>query len=584
MAPTKFNVPPYLLVLLSFLGAALSAPSSQLFPRQNDSSDVTTGSEAENSTGSVLLAQLRNPAEILAILLIIGGEVVQKAIAQLTGYRLLFVTPVAFSFGWVAFSFTATMGIFGDGILMPRPEDEIQVVDVASGTQKKNESWLLYRLVRDLELRSRRDQHAVGLYLAVDKPVKPGKPKPDWLVWLLFPLVLTGQFVLAAAPVWQHGNWRILMITGIGTLLAALTASLPQWQMEKYDARKNHRSYIVTRGNGHPHSFVILNGGEKAGELNGGTDAAMGFNLEDLAVVRPDHVAEWRTKSYLDWSKAPDSDSKSGMPVLLLTKIAMPALLLGWIFLLITVGGLEEDTWFLFGIGALGMAQNLLVAGVARSFDAHGIPLCRLDGGFKRKEKTMQVLTKVENQCPGAGIRLKNIYFENTTLRRDEKITWKDFEDTLDYRREDGKQKLADYTAKYTAKAATKNENSGQRPGHMPRVIHNQRVTTIPTTYGASPSPSPQPAQESLFPSPGSKKMAEKLDLADDTHSLEITPAIAASSRGSICEVAPVVVSGTKDAPEAVQGSAEGQRPAAQATGSISRRVAFAGVEEKDHA
>ena len=51
-----------------------------------------------SSSAAELGAQWRNPSDIFTVLLIIGGNVVQAAVAQLSGGRL---TPVSFSFGWV---------------------------------------------------------------------------------------------------------------------------------------------------------------------------------------------------------------------------------------------------------------------------------------------------------------------------------------------------------------------------------------------------------------------------------------------------------------------------------------------------
>ncbi|EPQ54741.1 hypothetical protein GLOTRDRAFT_13685, partial [Gloeophyllum trabeum ATCC 11539] len=58
----------------------------------------------------------RSPSDILSILLLIGGDIIQKALAQVSGY---YFTPVAFSFGWIAYAFAALMSSFGDGKLMP---------------------------------------------------------------------------------------------------------------------------------------------------------------------------------------------------------------------------------------------------------------------------------------------------------------------------------------------------------------------------------------------------------------------------------------------------------------------------------
>jgi hypothetical protein len=81
-------------------------------------------------------------------MLIIGGDIIQKAIAQRAGHKL---TLIAFSFGWVAYSVTALMTAFGDGGLMPDPDIESKIITCPSGSTKANNSWLVGRLIRDLE-------------------------------------------------------------------------------------------------------------------------------------------------------------------------------------------------------------------------------------------------------------------------------------------------------------------------------------------------------------------------------------------------------------------------------------------------
>ena len=53
------------------------------------------------TTSAWLQAQWSNPSDIFTILLIVGGDIVQKAIAQLTAGPIPHFTPVSFSFGWV---------------------------------------------------------------------------------------------------------------------------------------------------------------------------------------------------------------------------------------------------------------------------------------------------------------------------------------------------------------------------------------------------------------------------------------------------------------------------------------------------
>lgn len=69
----------------------------------------------------------------MSLLMLVGGDIVQKALAQLVGVHLpllpgrstspsCYMTPVAFSFGWVAYAFSSLASIFGDHRLMPAPD------------------------------------------------------------------------------------------------------------------------------------------------------------------------------------------------------------------------------------------------------------------------------------------------------------------------------------------------------------------------------------------------------------------------------------------------------------------------------
>lgn len=76
---------------------------SDSFPMLRDI-DMKSGLTASE----FLAAQWRNPSDILSVLMLLGPEIVQKAIAQLTG-RI--ITPVAFSFGWVAFAASSILRV-----------------------------------------------------------------------------------------------------------------------------------------------------------------------------------------------------------------------------------------------------------------------------------------------------------------------------------------------------------------------------------------------------------------------------------------------------------------------------------------
>lgn len=99
-------------------------------------------SNGTDPTPEIFLEQMENPSEVFSVLLIIGGDIIQKAIAQLAGGK---VTLVSFSFGWVAYAFNALMSAFGDGQLMPDPDYPAVVITASSGIKKTNYSWALGR-------------------------------------------------------------------------------------------------------------------------------------------------------------------------------------------------------------------------------------------------------------------------------------------------------------------------------------------------------------------------------------------------------------------------------------------------------
>ncbi|CAF9940720.1 hypothetical protein IMSHALPRED_002139 [Imshaugia aleurites] len=364
----------------------------------------------ENTATSPLREQFKNPAEILGILLLIGGDAIRKAIAQLAGPR---VAPVAFSFGWVAYSFGALLSIWGDGRLLPEPDVHSMVINHRSGNTKQNESWVLGRLVRDLEMHfstdmsktkesGGKDFHIIKLEamnIWEKRRHWSGKDRPDPpahdLIWWSFFGCVVVQLGLAVAPIFidHSGNWRILLVTGAGTMLAIIHGSLPQCKEEKYECEMTEEgkdtTYIVTRGNSHQYAFVIRSPPGKRT-----------LNMEHLAVSR--RIGGRNVMKYIT-----------------------AVLAVCWIVLLVAIGGLEQDTWFLLGVGGIGMFHNLWVAGHARTTSAHGIPLdienakCLTHSA----KGVMDGLMKAERTEPGVGLALLKVYFPGR-LSPDEDEWW----------------------------------------------------------------------------------------------------------------------------------------------------------------
>ncbi|KAF7952747.1 hypothetical protein EAE96_005975 [Botrytis aclada] len=400
-------------------------------------------SDIPDDINTQFLEQWKNPGDVFSVLLIVGGDVILLALACLTGRTF---TPIAFSFGWVAYAVSAVVVAVGDNKLLVRcpPEISLKVINLKNGYCRENKSWLLGRFIKDYNFwmpgdvkerlmrpRVRSDEEnshpkvissgsstiqksieptvtlgrsdaalCIAVFKWVDGAV-PGLPSRDWAWWSgLFVLLL--QLGIAAIPWGLHSNWGIFLITSIGTLLAYLSASLPQWRKEKWSAPTREKDVAVTIGNGNKHVIVILG-------------AQHGLDMEDLAT-----------------GKAPD---------LLSTRIYTSLLAVLWLVLLITCCGIKTDSWYLLAVGGLGMAQNLIVARVPRTPAALGLPieLCssvnedQIIPEIFAEPKVMWTIMEFEGKHRGRGNALVKEFFPGKLLDWEEKW-WNS--DNTDERRE----------------------------------------------------------------------------------------------------------------------------------------------------
>ncbi|KAK6376144.1 hypothetical protein LTS17_007395 [Exophiala oligosperma] len=372
------------------------------------------------------LRQWKTPGDVFSVLLILGGDVVLRALAQLSGSG---ITPVAFSFGWVAYAITAVVSAIGENKLMPLPDCACKVINGKSGYVRDNTSWIIGRIVRDFEawvhqdvkvhLAKMIDQHweedkrkakaktsggpgtrsddvpppsQAGLCVSVYKAelAAKGYPGYDLMYWLGFATAFV-QLGIAAIPFGIHGDWGILLITAAGILLSFISGSLPQWKKEKWACReKSTKTVILTRGNGSQHAIVVLGDGK-------------GLDLEDLAAgqTNVDVSASW------------------------VTRVSVTVLAALWILVLITAAGLSRDTWFLLAVGGIGILQNIFVAGWRRSPQAYGIPLTFVE--VIGKTKAMETLFAVEEKYHHIGASMRDTFFPGK-LRENEVWRWEELE------------------------------------------------------------------------------------------------------------------------------------------------------------
>ena len=228
-----------------------------------------------------------------------------------------------------------------------------------------------------------------GLCVAVYQADNPSRTYRDHLYYAGFAMILL-QLGIAAIPLGIFGDWSIFLITVSGITLSFTTCSIPQWKREKWGCRGHTKKNIVlTGGNGSQFAILILGDGK-------------GLDLEDLSAGRG-----------------------SQMNPLCQLQITILAVL--WIVLLITATAVKQHTWFLFGVCAIGIFQNIYVAVTWRTPEAYGVPL-----KFREvigKATVMKTLYAVEEAYPQVGRSMRDTFFPGR-LRPDELSKW-DFYEAL---------------------------------------------------------------------------------------------------------------------------------------------------------
>ena len=376
------------------------------------------------------VTQLRNqwinPSDISTILMIIGGDVVQTALAQSTG---TWFTPVCFSFGWVAYAFMALVSVIGDGRLLPLPDYPVKVFNLKSGYVRDNQNWVIGRILRDHEAWiSKKTRCNDGIRISI---FEAKKNENCWTKFSYDRLHLFGlltmvvQFAIVSVPIVLDGDWTVMLVVGVGTLLALGHGSLPQWTAEKLPNRQHADTVFgLTTGNGSRDVMIIRGAGNC-------------LNLEDFAITHsPRNGSPWE-KFDKHFAKAPtgpddrlyrrtgsllrEAKEFRGLPVgFWITLVTTFVQSLLWLLLLNTVAGVKHNTWYLLLAGGIGMFQNGIIAAIERPPKSRNLPL-EFQATIARR-KVMDGLMDLEDALQCARPLVQEFFPGD--LRPDEKEWW----------------------------------------------------------------------------------------------------------------------------------------------------------------
>ncbi|KAH6961932.1 hypothetical protein BKA56DRAFT_662017 [Ilyonectria sp. MPI-CAGE-AT-0026] len=194
----------------------------------------TLSTPEPNPDGNVQLQlkeQWANPGDIFSVLLIVGADVIQKALAQLCRLRT-----------------------------MPEPDLPSVLVNCQSGVVLEKSSWILGRILHSYtqwmpsqvkEIKQEMDRGLCVTVFSLDLC----EPVTDRLVWLGV-LVTVVQLEIAVIPCALYREWEVLLLTACGTLLAWLMGLL---QDRTNSVRKGKtRTCALKKGRGSTDVIVIL--------------------------------------------------------------------------------------------------------------------------------------------------------------------------------------------------------------------------------------------------------------------------------------------------------------------------------------
>ncbi|EMD31543.1 hypothetical protein CERSUDRAFT_127282 [Gelatoporia subvermispora B] len=499
--------------------------------------------------------------------MIIGGDVVQRAIAQLAGSgpRPLIFAPVAFSFGWVSYALSAILSAVGDGRLLPDPEVDAILVNAHDGCTHDIKSWPLSRLIRDHHPEEAQKELVRRNTHNKNSPPPSTVPPPAQNTSPSDSRLRGRQAVEPNARDDERSCQRLL--SADPKHVQHTSSQTPQAQSEQERKRVQDKKSEQKKSPGGLHiTFYNTASTKRIGDpsrdwvyytsllvilfqlvisaipgilhgnwmiliiTGGGTLLALAGGLlpqwqTEKWMARPTHKKEETvclTKGNGSDSvlviTTPATDAKKGPEFLRLhdlangrvepsrlTRWATVVLFVLWIVLLITVEGLQADAWYSLASGALGMIQNVIAAGAERSPGALGFHLEPVKHVYN--SKVFKALQEAETIYQGVGIFLVPVFFPGD-LRDDEKEWKEDAENKLKAAREQAKKDEQEKPPPGTARATGVKHSAQNLPQHaipsMTLLSPSMRTLAPPSGASSMKSSGSTPEMRGTSPLPGS--------------------------------------------------------------------------------
>ncbi|KAK7926585.1 hypothetical protein PG985_003583 [Apiospora marii] len=362
-----------------------------------------TAWDADNRTRHDLSKEWTNPSVVIAtVLMVFGSDVIHSALAQASGTAYV---PICFSFGWVSYAFNTLIGIFGDGRLLPKPDYPAKVFALTSKYVQENRNWVVGRIVRDHHSWIHNNEPLLDNKIRITIYDVKRQERPYHFrytrlhIWGALTILV--QLVIASVPtiLTKGEEWGILLVTGVGTVLALLTGRMPQWKTEKLpNGFQSNETYALTAGNG-SRDIIIIQG---AGHC---------MKLEEFAAHEsPMFGTPWlkfrrfSAKGRQDSSMAMTKEIWGVPKGFFITVCSTMVLAVCWLLVFITIPGIEGHTWALIMVGGIGFLHNAIVAGMRRKPKERNLPLIFLDSILTRN--IMDGLMDLEVSYPRCGAPL----------------------------------------------------------------------------------------------------------------------------------------------------------------------------------